>query len=295
MSDVIMTQRPHGFFSECHHTIVRLINTFKALQRDTPGAFPTLDSTHGFYLYKNKEEVIKPDDIWSDFFMTDVDTTEFQYTGNLYPLHPTNLLYKADFTKKVDLIDTPAMKSLFKYFFTPSINITNMYENYCNRYTSDHDATCYVYYRGNDKLNKESLDVPLDVYVSTIENKIKPGGQIVVQTDVYDFYNNIKNRFNNVTMFSETWTGVNDSKKVHRAIHKDLSHSDSIKDNMFALLGSLYFGAQCNSIVSNTSGFSLFLQLYRCLFFDKLAADDTILYTRDPKLIEWEKKLPQYR
>lgn len=295
MSDVVMKRRPHGFFSECHHTIVRLSNSFKSLQRTSPGSFPKLDSTDGFFLYKTEKELSESSDIWSEFFNPGKSEPGFEFTGDIYPLHPTNLLYKADFTRKTELLNTPNMKALFKYFFTPSANITNMYKKYCANYSDDHDNICYIYYRGNDKLNKESLDVPLETYITAIENKMTPGTRIVVQTDVYDFYENIKKRFNNTLMFDETWVGVNSSKTIHRAIHKDLSHSADIKDNIFALLGSLYFGAQCRDIISNTSGFSLFLQLYRCLFFDKLGNSDDILYTRDPKLIEWENKLPQYR
>ena len=290
MSKIVMKQRPHGFFSECHWLLTRIANEVRNNR-----AVPDIDSTKAFFLYKNDEQITGDVDLRPHFFNVTTDNIE-ELPGDVYTYGPTNVMYKADFTDNVNLIDTPITKAMFENVYTPSDHIKTMVIDLLNKYQFDLNKTCYVYYRGNDKLARESLDVPIERYIECLTQAKQNGcDHILIQTDVHDFYESMSEVFDNVSMIDETWIGISQEKHVRKAIHRDLAHNSDILDNISALLSSLLIGAQSNRIVSNTSGFSLFLQLYRCLLYGKLHADDVILYTRDPKISSWESKLPQYK
>jgi len=291
MSDIVMNQRPHGVYSESHWLLTRVTNHVRKYRE-----LPTYDTTKALYLYKTKDEVENDIDIWSRLYNPPEQVSLKGVEGDIFGFGPNNLMNKSDFTRHVHLIDTPIMRRVFNQVFTLNSNILENSEQYISKYNLDTKNTHYVYYRGNDKLYYESLDVPIKRYIDHIESRVQtPEDVILVQTDVYDFYNNIKARFPCSVMIEETWIGVPEDRTIKKAIHKDLTHNpDNIK-NIISLLGSMYIGAQCKSIISNTSGFSLFLQLFRCLVFNLLSEQDTILYTRDPELADAEARLPQFK
>lgn len=286
-----MNQRPHGVYSESHWLLTRVTNHVRKYRE-----LPTYDTTKALYLYKTKDEVKDNIDIWSKIYNSPDHVSLKDVEGNIFGFGPNNLMYKSDFTRHTHLIDTPIMKHIFNQVFSLNSGILECSKKYISKYNLDTESTHYVYYRGNDKLYRESLDVPVERYIEHIESRLQSSTDVVlVQTDVHDFYNDIRTKFPTAIMIEETWTGVPKDRKIKKAIHKDLTHSpDNIK-NIISLLGSMYIGAQCKSIISNTSGFSLFLQLFRCLVFNLLSEQDTILYTRDPKLADAEAKLPQFK
>lgn len=286
-----MNQRPHGVYSESHWLLTRVTNHVRKYRE-----LPTYDTTKALYLYKTKDELDGDVDIWSKIYNPSEQVSLKDVEGDIFGFGPNNLMNKSDFTRNVHLIDTPIMRRIFKEVFSLNNDILECSKQYTSKYNLDTKNTHYIYYRGNDKLYRESLDVPVERYIEHIKSKVQDSEDaVLVQTDVHDFYNNIRAEFPGAVMIEETWIGIPEDRKIKKAVHKDLTHSpDNIK-SIISLLGSMYIGAQCKSIISNTSGFSLFLQLFRCLVFNLLTEQDIILYTRDPKLAAAEAKLPQFR
>ena len=293
MSEIITKRRPHGFFSDCHWVLIRLSNAVRKSKK-----IPTIDTTNSFFVYKTKDELETDTDIWPRFFTSRPPEDLSEVDGTILNVAPANIMYKADFTNNLDLINSKASRAMFINMFSPSNYISRCSNKLIQKYNIDISNSCYIYYRGNDKLRRESKDVPIDRYIESINNvrQKSPDCKLIIQTDVNDFFVNIKDKFDNVVMFDETWAGINKDRQIRTAIHYDLQHNDANKKNIMALVSSMLVGAQAKYVISNTSGFSLFLQLYRCLVFDRLSADtDTILYTRCDEHANAERHLPQFK
>lgn len=285
--------RRAGFFSDCVWLLSRVINAYRSCYKKKSPMNLHVDTTKIFTMYKTKSDIDNNVDLYPLYFNYNNDIS-IDMSCVIPSLRPEAIIYKADFTRKTHLLDNNTFKSIMLKHFSPSENVLHMVRNIVDKYNLDVRKSCYVYYRGNDKLNKESKDVSLQDYIHDISDK--QFEQIIVQTDDINFYNEMKCQFENAIVFDETWTGVN-NKSVNKAIHRDMFGAEAAKDNILALLASVYIASQCKYFVSNTSNVSLFIQLYRAAIFSHLSAlTDTILYTRDPALLEKERKhLPQFQ
>lgn len=285
--------RRAGFFSDCVWLLSRVINAYRSCYKKKSPMNLHVDTANMFTMYKTKYETDNNVDLYPLYFNYN-DDISIDMSNAIPSLRPESIIYKADFTGKKHLLDNNTFKSIMQKHFFPSDNVLRVVEDIVNKYNIDVRESCYVYYRGTDKLNKESKDVSLQDYIHSISNK--QFDQIIVQTDDINFYNEIKRQFESAIVFDETWTGVN-NKSVNKAIHRDMFGTETAKDNILALLASVYIASQCKYLVSNTSNVSLFIQLYRAAIFGNLSSlTDNILYTRDPALLEKEcKHLPQFQ
>lgn len=291
---IIQTKaRRNGFFSDCIWLLSRIINTCQSCKKRNEPIELLVDTTNIFTMYKTHEEIEKNMDLYPLYF-TYNENTEIDMSHDIPSFRPESIIYKADFTSSGHLLSNNTLQTILTKFFYPSDHVLHMVDDLISKYNINTDKSCYVYYRGTDKLNKESKDVPIQNYIDEISKK--KYDHVIVQTDDVEFYNNIKHEFDTSIMFDETWTGVH-RMNVNRAIHRDMFGTKTAKDNILALLASVYIASQCKYLVSNTSNVALFIQIYRAAFFNKLdAVTDTILYTRDPNLKEKEcKHLPQFQ
>ena len=288
MSDIQLKLRPGaGFFSDVIQSLIMVSRYFRENRDITSLTYPVIDSTNAFSIYKSNETT----DIWRRVFAVK-STSPPSIIDEMPSFAPASNIYRADFTNHTEMITTNLMKGVMFKYFSVSSEVTQKINQFISTYNIDCPNTCYVYYRGTDKLNKEAVDVPIESYFDVIDN-ICPGCDILVQTDCNLFLSKFKHKYSNVKIIEETWTGINEYT-VRKSIHKELARSDDALDNIMNLTASIHIGSQCKHIIGNTSNVTLYLQLIRAAVGLLSARTDNIFYIPKPNS-PGDRHLPQFK
>ena len=173
-----------GFFSCCSVKILEIINFFKKY-KEIP---LEVDSSLQFNLYKEGDI-----DITYDFFehYNNINITFDYYkdynNDNIMMTYEHLTNYKDVAYKKI----TPFVHK----YFTPSINIKNIYNDLLLKYNIDTNNCIGLYYRGTDK-HQETIIDSFDSYYNKLNELISKDNtlQILIQSDSGQFLDYIKNK-----------------------------------------------------------------------------------------------------
>lgn len=149
---------------------------------------------------------------------------------------------------------------IIKFYFYPSLQITNIIKDITSKYSVDYENTCVLFYRGNDKI----IETPLSGYNEYIQfsqkiYKKNPNIKFLIQSDeteFIDFFTNIypKNSFY--------------FKDEIRHMNKQLSTVDKVFKDKNSLYSKYYLAitiimSKCKYIVCGSGNCSIWIMLYR--------------------------------
>lgn len=197
-----------GFFSNCSVRLAKIIDFFNS-ENKLP---KHIDSSKQFRNYK--ENVDDQNEDLAKYFFEENQTKEV-FSRCDYSVAIQSQDYKKINFDKI----TPFVRT----FFSPSIIIRNIIETLEKKYTIDHDNTCSVYYRGNDKETETEL-ADYEEFFNKTEEILQKNPQIkfLIQTDELEFAEAFKQRFPNSFWFDEMSMINHDPKSsVHHSIPRN--------------------------------------------------------------------------
>jgi len=243
MSVVVVTHNA-GFFSCCNVKLCEIKNYLNE-NRKLPDS---VDSSAQFKLYKKNPE----EDITFDFFEKCDDRIQIHYHGYIYftryyQLHPYS--------------DVPYDRLIpfIKKYFTPSVKITELCNQFVSKYQIDTENCIGIYYRGTDKYIETKLDSFDSFYDAIHKIKNHENLQLLIQTDSATFLDYMKKKFINrhIIVMDEISTSYS-----NQGIHYENSPEKNYEE-IKCLFASFLIISKCKYMVFGSSNSSLWMTFYR--------------------------------
>jgi hypothetical protein len=232
-----------GFFSCCSVRLHEIVG-YARRNRTLP---LIVDSSAQFHIYR----VNRSGDATFDFF-EDYRGPEFRIPEVIDYRH-------TDQFKPYRLLDFVGLAPFVTKYFSPSESIRLLRDSLLQRYGLDLGRHyCGVYYRGTDKGRETKLASCGDFLerMRQIRHQDK-GVRFIVQTDSWQFKEEVKRAFPMAVFFRE-----NQTSKGKRGLHKESSKEVNHQQIRLCLAVFLIL-AQCRQVVCGSSNGSMWIMLYR--------------------------------
>jgi hypothetical protein len=237
-----------GFFSCCSVKLCKIIQYFT----DNKFLPKTIDSSSQFMMYKTANNM----DITYDFFINDNSiNNEIIYEKYIY-IDDCNFQFE-----NYKTVDYKSIIPFVKKYFTPSIQITNIYDKLLLKYNINTDNCIGLYYRGTDK-HIETLIDTFDSYYNKLNEIINKENniQILIQTDSAQFLDYLKQKCinnKNVIIIKE-----NSTSYTNTGIHHEKSRHENYIDiqNLFA---TFLIISKCKYVLCSSGNCSIWMMYYR--------------------------------
>jgi hypothetical protein len=237
--------RNAGFFSNSSVRLRGLINFI-----NNNKIVPTLiDCKDSYHMYKYDDNVDVSLDFFEDYNNINININTNQYI-NISDYQFTD--YKQ--------VDYTSIQPYINKYFSPSLKVTNIMNNFITKYKIDTNNCIALYYRGTDKIH----ETPLDSYESYLTKLLEiknnnPYMQILIQTDSTKFLNYINANMDNhnIIIINE-----NDTTNGDNGFHFTKNSKENYKD-MFNLFATFLIISKCKYIICSSSNCSIWIMLYR--------------------------------
>ena len=234
-----------GFFSNCSVRLAKIIDFFNS-ENKLP---EHIDSSKQFRNYKENVDDQKED--LAKYFFEENQTKEVFLRCDYSVAIQFQDYKKINFDKITPFVRT---------FFSPSIIIRNVIETLEKKYTIDHDNTCSVYYRGNDKASETGLAEYEQFFNKADEILQKnPHIKFLIQTDELEFSEAFKQRFPNSFWFDELSMINHDSNS---SVHHSLPRNKR-KEHASYFLAAILIMSKTKHIITYSGNCGLWTVLYR--------------------------------
>jgi hypothetical protein len=232
----------YGFFSCCSITLYHIINYF-----NTNKKLPlNIDNTDNFVLYNNNSGTC----INHFFFKT--NNNDIQYINDVY-INLNNNQFENYYTVNYNNI----LPFIEKYF-SPSLNIINIYNHLIKKYNINIDNCIGLYYRGTDKYTETTIgsyEIFYEKLINIIDNK---NITIIIQSDSYPFLNYITNKnIKNVIIINE-----NKCSYSNLGIHNENTKLNNFNEIQY-LFATFLIISKCKYIICSSGNCSIWIMYYR--------------------------------
>lgn len=229
-----------GFFSCCTIRLMKIIDFF-----NQNGYLPDLvDSSEQFQKYKSNN--------------IDITDVFFKQSLQIDNLEKCEFHYDIQFLK-YNNIDLEKISKFVKTYFSPTNFINSLVDELESKYKIDHDNTCSVFYRGNDKF-KETQIGNYDEYFRQIDDVLSksPDIRFHIQTDEQEFIDEFTKKYKNYFYFVETPT----IQRSNTTVHDVLPVSDRIKYASYFLAATIIV-SKSKYIITHSGNCGIWSIFYR--------------------------------
>jgi hypothetical protein len=231
---------------------------------------PNINTKFLFGLYKNDVN----EDILKHFFNIDTNIVDIKPNETAIFINPLitissshvklffdnnnvvnpplgNSKYGIDFQfENYKNINFPSIKPYMDKYFRPSENVINKIIYLENKYKIDYNNTCAVYFRGNDKRTETTTPTYKEI-LDKMKELSNESTIFLIQTDEYDFLEEISKNIKNFINFEETY-------KIRRTeqcgIHF-MTNYDKLEQILY-LNAAMEIVSKCKSIICTSSNVS---------------------------------------
>ena len=238
-----------GFYSCCTvrlNSIIGYYNTHKK--------FPDkVDSSIQFAQYKTNIN----EDISHLFFIEDLNITE----KDVRSIEDKKICdWVEQFCSYKNQSRLDELKPFIQKYFTVTECIKTFVHYFENKYNINYNNICAVFYRGNDKIietNQPSYEEMFNKATEIYNNN--KNIQFLVQTDVTEFANEFKNKFNNVIHFNEIPTISNNNlSAVQYCVLPEYRLQSILLYN-----AAIQIISKCKYVICTSGNGELWIMLYR--------------------------------
>ena len=233
----IVVDHNHGFFSCCSVSLRAIIESI----RSTGGIPIFINVSNAFNEYKSSKATMQEWFVQPTHALAEVmkGTPHAQVAGDLFQAWYENDPYT---------FEPRAFQVVVSCYFRPTPEIWGIVDALKAKYGIDPSRSCYIYYRGTDKVS-EMARTPVDVMLEK-SSELHRSEDIIVQSDEPEFVQRVRERFANVTHVAEL------SARGGAELSERNRHSK-------ILLACVLIASQCKRIVMTTGNVSLWMLLYR--------------------------------
>jgi hypothetical protein len=245
--ETVVLKHPHsGFFSTCSCRLMLIIHYFNS-NKKLPRV---VDATASLNWYKINNDT--DSDITFDYFKHYDDYPIIEYAK------PIDYDQNHQFKNYIEL-DYSGIQPFIVKYFTPTNEIEQIITNIEKKYNIEHENTCVLFYRGNDK-NRETSICGYDEYI-LYANKIlekNPNIQFLIQSDETGFIEKMLETYPTNSFYF---------KDEIRHMHKNNS---TVDDNKYKIdvfsknyLAITKLMSKSKFIVCGTGNCSIWIMIYR--------------------------------
>ena len=235
-----------GFFSNCSVRLKQIIEFFNENQ-----ILPeNIDSLAQFRNYKEEADDLV-EDLTKYFFEQKPVPISGEKIKQIANPMQYGIYKNIDFKQVAILIET---------FFSPSKTIKDIVVSLENKYSLEHDNTCSVHYRGNDKAQETGI-AEYEQFFSKAQEVLQKNANIkfLIQTDELEFAQAFKQKFSN-SFFFEELTMINHDK--HSSVHHSLPRNKR-KEHASYFFAAIIIMSKTKHLITYSGNSALWITLYR--------------------------------
>lgn len=194
MDELVFNNCDSGFFSCCWLILYGIINYYN----DNKILPNKINTTRMFNIYKNNENVDIMKLIFEEIEIK--KRIKIPYKKNITA---SKTIYEAQFSD-YKLINYEDLMPIINNYFTLNKNIIDKVKILENKYNISYENSCLIFYRGNDKITETTPPSYIEIINKALEYKQQnPQSIFFVQTDEYDFLQEVKKHIPDVIYFEE--------------------------------------------------------------------------------------------
>jgi hypothetical protein len=238
--------RTAGFFSNCSVRLKKIIEFLK-VENEPP---ERIDSSKQFRNYK--ENINDATEDFAKYFFKEKEAKTVFEMCEFGLNHSQYQKYKElEFDKLNPLVET---------FFSPSVAIQSIAQTLESKYSIDHENTCAVYYRGNDKVIETEL-ADYGQFFSKAKEILQnnPRIKFLIQTDELEFAEKFKQEFPNSFWFDEL-SMINHN--LESSVHHSLPRNQR-KEHASYFLAAIIVMSKTKHLITYSGNCGLWTVLYR--------------------------------
>lgn len=235
-----------GFFSCCSVLLSDIVNYIN-INHSLPERINNINNWQWYKQDKNK-------DVTYDFFTPDKNiNVEIDFDRHIDWTHEHQSKNFVDLQFK-------QLTPLVKKYFTPAKPIQEFENHIIEEFEIDHDNTCVLLYRGNDKAMEQTL-VSYDDFLKPVEKIIEDNKNIklLIQSDETEFIEEVTNRYPDRSYYLKNW--IRHIKRCRDTV--DFASTENRIQYIKYYLSITNLMSKCKHIICQSGNCSVWVALYR--------------------------------